>query len=131
HVDPVLHVAVGARLGYGGAWGSCRNIRVRGLARRVPALESRPPHGGRHDGADGDAHAAVDLLPQLQVRLLAAPRPPPGAARGARARLFLPRLVRAVGRVGGNGARDPDGMADGVARGPGARPGPPLAARDT
>src|SRR2546430_17413998 len=82
-VDTVLQLAVGPRLDGRPAARARRRVRYAWPAGRVAALEGRPPHGTRHDDADGDVHAALDLLPELQVRLLAAPRPGAGAARSA------------------------------------------------
>ena len=59
---------------------------------------------------DGDAHAAADLLPQLQVRLLLRRRSGQGRgrARGARAGLLLRALVRGLRTVDRGGLRRAD-----------------------
>src|SRR5205823_13250475 len=80
NVDPVLQLAVGPRLDGRPAPRARRRVRYARPAGRVAALEGRPTHGARHDYADEHVHAALDLLPELQVRLLAASRSGAGAA---------------------------------------------------
>src|SRR5207245_2889884 len=83
---------------------------------RLPAVEGRPPAGARDARLDGDVHAAPHLLPELQVRVLTVPGARRPAPRGARARLLLHLLVRAVGDLGRHGPRDADGVGPGRVR---------------
>src|SRR5439155_7029750 len=114
-VVPVLQLAVGARLvryhpqivapGRALAALARRGVLRGGRTGRGASLGGRPPPRDRDDPADGDLHAVPDLLLELQVRVFVAARETAGA-RSARARLLLHRVVRAVGRVGRDGARD-------------------------
>src|SRR2546430_1691816 len=82
-VAAVLQLAVGARLDGGPAARTRGRVRRARPAGRMATLEGRPAHRARDDDADDHLHAALDLLPELQVRLLATPRSGATAARGA------------------------------------------------
>ena len=87
-------------------WGRLAGVATAALHRAGPERALGPVESDRRAGLAGLALlgtlvARARLLHELQVRLLAVPRPAVAAARGARARLLLHRLLRRVRRVRG------------------------------
>src|SRR6266511_2942414 len=125
----VLQLAVWPRLPGPRAAAAGGVVRLRRIGWRGAPLARRQAHRDRHDGPDVHLHVRARLLPELQVRLLAASGRGRESARGAAARLLLHLLVRHLGHLGGHGPRGRDRMGGRpVPRAP-AGHGTPLAVR--